>query len=153
MDAEAKGAKRARNATETADGNDANAAADGELLVVLPELQARLGRRFCGETELLSLLLAHGCVRRVRTLEVQIHPLGGDSFKVKLDAAKPTVAEAKAEIACVHGITQSLQELYRIAVRADGGVVREDDAEPELQADETELTDQEQLAMAVRGKC
>jgi hypothetical protein len=155
MDAQSKGAKRPRIATETGDGEDGNPgseAAEGELLVVLPELQARLGRKFCGETELLALLLAHGCIRRVRTVEVDVHPLGGDSFKVKLDAAKPTVAEAKAEIACVHGTTQCMQELYRIVVRADGGVVREDDAEPELLTDVTELANREQLAMAVKGK-
>jgi hypothetical protein len=62
--------------------------------------------------------------------------LGGDSFQVRLDANKPTVGEAKAEIARVKGTEAECQELYRVAVREDGKAVREDDAEPELLDDE-----------------
>jgi hypothetical protein len=103
------------------------------------------------ETELLPLLLAHGLVRRVRTIQVEVRPLGGDSFKVRLDTSKPTVGEAKAEIARSQGTIESRQELYRVAVRADGLAVREDDAEPELLDDESmELEEGDIVAMAVK---
>jgi hypothetical protein len=77
--------------------------------------------------------------------------LGGDSFKIRLDAAAPTVGEAKAEIARVQGTKAECQELYRVAVREDGGAVREDDAEPELLDDEDQqLEDGSLVAMAVK---
>jgi hypothetical protein len=41
------------------------------------------------------------------------------------------------------------QQLYKVAVRQDGGVVREDDAEPEMLADDTHLRDGELLTLAV----
>jgi hypothetical protein len=93
-----KGAKRAR----TQDQQDAVCAGPDlpgrdQLLLTSPELQTRFGRMFVDETELLPLLLAHGLVRRVRTIQIEVRPLGGDSFKVTLDASKPTVGEAKAE--------------------------------------------------------
>jgi hypothetical protein len=116
-----------------------------------PELQARHGRKYCDEAELLPLLLAHGLVRRARTIDVIVHPIGGDNFRVTLDAALPTVGGAKAEIARVQGTEESRQELYKVAVRADGGAVREDDAEAEpLDADGMMLGDGEVLAMAVK---
>jgi hypothetical protein len=89
----------------------------------------------------------------VRTIEVVVHPLGGENFKVRLDSAKPSAGEAKAEIARVQGTEEARQELYRVAVRADGGAVREDDAEVEpLDEDGTALVlgDGEVVAMAVR---
>jgi hypothetical protein len=114
-------------------------------------MQTRLGRKFIHATELLSLLLAHGFIRRVRTIEIQVRPLGGDSSKVTLDAAKPTVGEAKAEIAHLQGTPEERQELYKVAERADGLAVREDDAEPELLDDESMLLgDGEIVAMAVK---
>jgi hypothetical protein len=77
--------------------------------------------------------------------------LGGDSFKVTLDASKPTVGEAKAEIARSQGTAKARQELYRVAERADGLAVREDDAEPEPLDDESmEVGDGEIVAMAVK---
>jgi hypothetical protein len=77
--------------------------------------------------------------------------LGGDSFQVRLDAAAPTVGEAKAEIARVQGTEAECQELYRVAVREDGGVVREDDAEPELLDNEDlQLEEGSLVAMAVK---
>jgi hypothetical protein len=103
-----------------------------QLLLVKTELQSWLGRKYCDEADLLPLLLAHSIVCRVRTIEVEVQPLGGDSFKVRLNAANPSVGEAKAEIARVQGTEVGRQELYRVAVRADGKAVREDDAEPEL---------------------
>jgi hypothetical protein len=100
---------------------------------------------------LLALLLAHGIVRRVRTIEVTVKPLGGDIFKIKLNAAAPSVGEAKAEIARTQGTSEARQELYKVAVRADGSAVREDDAEPEaLDDDAIELGAGEMVAMAVK---
>jgi hypothetical protein len=77
--------------------------------------------------------------------------LGGDSFKIRLDVAAPTVGEAKAEIARVQGTKAECQELYRVAIRADGGAVREDDAEPELlDGDDLHLEEGALVAMAVK---
>jgi hypothetical protein len=113
-------------------------------------MQTRLGRKFVDETELLPLMLAHGLVRRVRTILIEVRPLGGDSLKVTLDASKPTVGEAKVEIARTQGTAEFCQELYRVAERADGLAVREDDAEPELLDDENkELEGGDVVAMAV----
>jgi hypothetical protein len=87
----------------------------------------------------------------VRTIEVAVHPLGGDNFKIRLDASKPSVGEAKTEIARVQGTEEARQELYKVAVRADGGAVREDDAEAEpLDDDGAFLGDGEVVAMAVK---
>jgi hypothetical protein len=100
-------------------------------------MQTRLGQKYCDEAQLLPLLLAQGLVRRVRTIAVEVRPLGGNSFKIRLNATKPTVGEAKAEIARVQGTEVGRQELYRVAVREDGAAVREDDAEPELLDDDS----------------
>jgi hypothetical protein len=82
---------------------------------------------------------------------VEVRPLGGDSFKVVLDARRPLVSEAKADIARLQGTREGKQELYKVATRADGGAVREDDAEPELLDDENmELRNGEIVAMAVK---
>jgi hypothetical protein len=87
----------------------------------------------------------------VRTIQIEVRPLGGDSFKVRLEASSPTVRAAKAEIARSQGTSESRQELYRVAERADGLAVREDDAEPELLEDESmELEDGDIVAMAVK---
>jgi hypothetical protein len=80
-----------------------------------------------------------------------VRPLGGDSFKVTLDASKPTVGEAKAEVARSQGTAESRQELYRVAERPDGLAVREDDAEPEpLEDGSVVLNDGDVVAMAVK---
>jgi hypothetical protein len=122
-----------------------------ELLIACPVLQTRLGQKYCDEAGLLALLLAHGIVRRVRTIEVTVQPLGGDNFTIKLNAAAPSVGEAKAEIARTQGTSEARQELYKVAVRADGGAVREDDAEPEALDDDTiELGAGQMVAMAVK---
>jgi hypothetical protein len=145
------GTKRTR--TEQPDNNQVPPQVPGhdELLVVSPEMQTRLGQKYCDEAGLLALLLAHGIVRRVRTIEVTVQPLGGDNFTIKLNAAAPSVGEAKAEIARTQGTSEARQELYKVAVRADGSAVREDDAEPEpLDDDATELGDGEMVAMAVK---
>jgi hypothetical protein len=77
--------------------------------------------------------------------------LGGDSIKIRLNIAKPSVGEAKAESARVQGTEVGRQELYRVAVREDGGAVREDDAEPELLNDDTTaLEEGAVVAMAVK---
>jgi hypothetical protein len=108
------------------------------------------GKKCCDEADLLALLLAHSIVRRVHTIEVEVWPLGGDSFKVALDARRPLVSETKAEIARLQGTREGKQELYKVATRPGGGAVREDDAEPELLDDEDmELGGGEIVAMAV----
>jgi hypothetical protein len=77
--------------------------------------------------------------------------LGGDSFAITLDASEPTVREAKAEITRLQGTAEIRQELYKVAERADGLAVREDDAEPEPLEDESMLlADGEIVAMAVK---
>jgi hypothetical protein len=152
MSGENKGIKRART-QEQQDGTDAAKHLTGreQLLLTSPELQTRFGRKFVDETEVLSLLLTHGFIRRVRTILIEVRPLGGDSLKVTLDASKPTVGEAKAEIARSQGTAAGCQELYRVAERADGLAVREDDAEPELLDDESMvLEDGDVVAMAVK---
>jgi hypothetical protein len=122
-----------------------------QLLLVKTELQSWLGKKYCDEADLLALLLVHSIVRRVHTIEVEVRPLGGDSFKLALDARRPLVSEAKVEIARLQGTREHKQELYKVATRADGGSVREDDAEPELLVDEDmELRDGEIVAMAVK---
>jgi hypothetical protein len=123
-----------------------------QLLVVKPELQVWLGKKYCDDSELLSLLLAHSVVRRVRTIAVEVRPLGGDSFRVTLDTSNPTVGEAKSEISRVQGTKESRQELYKVATRADGSAVREDDADPESLEDvHIILLDGEVVAMAVKA--
>jgi hypothetical protein len=114
-------------------------------------MQARLGQKYCDEAQLLPLLLAQGLVRRVRTIAVEVRPLGGDSIKIRLDLTKSSVGEAKEEIARVQGTEVNRQELYRVAVREDGAAVREDDAEPELLNDSTLALEEGALvAMAVK---
>jgi hypothetical protein len=145
------GSKRARTQQQDDTGElDVEPGRD-QLLLTAPELQTRLGRKFVDESELLPLLLSHGLVRRVRTIEVHVRPLGGDSFKITLDASTPTVGEAKAEIARSQGTAAGRQELYKVAERADGLAVREDDMEPEPLDDESMvLADGEIVAMAVK---
>jgi hypothetical protein len=145
------GTKRTR--TEQPGNTQVHGLATGQdkLLIACPELQTRLGQKYCDEAGLLALLLAHGIVRRVRTISVTVQPLGGDNFKIKLNAAGPSVGEAKAEIARTQGTSEARQELYKVAVRADGSAVREDDAEPEvLDDDAMELGGGEMVAMAVK---
>jgi hypothetical protein len=95
-----KGTKRARTdqpgAVATA---HAQFPGHDQLFLACPELRTRHGKKYCDEAELLPLLLAHGLVRRVRTSDAIVHPIGGDNFNVTLDEALPTVGEAKAEIA------------------------------------------------------
>jgi hypothetical protein len=141
--------------TRTEQPNDAQvlnqSTGQDELLIAFPELQTRLGQKYCDEAGLLALLLAHGIVRRVRTISVTVQPLGGDSFNVKLNAATPSVGEAKSEIARTQGTSAARQELYKVAVREDGRAVREDDAEPEtLDDDAIKLENGQFVAMAVK---
>jgi hypothetical protein len=88
MSGQAKGMKRARTQDQQ-DGAESEVTQPGrdQLLLSSPDLQTRLGRKFVDETELLPLMLAHGLVRRVRTIQIHVRPLGGDSFKVALEAA------------------------------------------------------------------
>jgi hypothetical protein len=156
MDSNDKGIKRARTQQQDGAGASDNLPGCEQLLLTSPELQTRLGRKYCDATELLPLLLAHGFVRRVRTIQVEVRPLGGENFKITLDASDSTVREAKSEIACSQGTAAACQELYRVAERADGLAVREDDAEPELLDDEGMLlAEGDVVAMAVKvsGPC
>jgi hypothetical protein len=100
--------KRARTQDQQ-DGAGAGSDLPGrdQLLLTSPEMNTRLGRKFVDKTELLLLLLAHGLVRRVRTIQIEVRPLGGDGFKVTLDASKSTVGEAKAEVARSQGAGHS----------------------------------------------
>ena len=151
MDSQDKGIKRAR--TQQQDGEGAVDSLPGreQLMLSSPELQTKLGRKYCDETELLSLLISHGLIRRVRTIQIEIKPLGGDNFKVTLDASKPSVGEAKAAIARSQGTAEDRQELYRVAERTDGLAVREDDAEPEpLEEESMVLEEGDVVAMAVK---
>jgi hypothetical protein len=120
-------------------------------LVTAGILYDQLGRKYFDETELLPLLLEQGLIYRVRTIEVEIQPLGGDSFKVTLDIAKARVGEARTEIMRVGGTPLEQQDLYKLAVREDGGTMREDDTEPEmLEDDMQELADGDVITLAVR---
>jgi hypothetical protein len=151
MNSNDQGIKRARTQQQDGAGASDNLPGREQLLLSSPELQTRLGRRYCDEAEMLSLLVAHGFVRRVRTIQVEVRPLGGDSFKITLDASMSTVGEAKAEIAHSQGTAAACQELYRVAERADGLAVREDDADPELLDDEGMLLEEgDVVAMAVK---
>jgi hypothetical protein len=150
-----KGTKRARTARSKGGSEGGQSQSDlvgrEQLLLSSPELRNRLGKKYCDEAELMPLLLSYGLVRRVRTIQVEIRPLGGDSFTVALDASQPSVGELKAEINRLQGRPENQQELYKVAQRADGKAVREDDAEPELLDDkEVMLKEGETLAMAVK---
>jgi hypothetical protein len=124
-----------------------------EQLLLTSPLQSRLGKKFCGETELLPLLIAQGLVRRVHIAEVEIRPLGGDSFKIVLDSTKRSVGEVKSEIARTQGTPAYRQDLYKVAIRMDGVVVREDDADPEpLEDRNMVLQDGDVVAMAVKDE-
>jgi hypothetical protein len=151
MSGENTGSKRARTQLQDATGDLDTKPGRDQLLLTAPELQTRFGRKFVDESELLALLLSHGLMRRVRTIEVHVRPLGGDSFNITLDASTRTVGEAKTEIARSQGTAADRQELFKVAERADGLAVREDDAEPEPLDDETVLlADGEIVAMAVK---
>jgi hypothetical protein len=154
-----EGMKHARpsdlNAEPRAEPNNAEQAlgalpGKAQFLLKNAELQTQFGKKYCGQTELVDLLLSHGFVRRVRTIDVEVRPLGGDSFRVTVDARSPSVQKLKAGIAYTQGTPEAQQELYKVAVRIDGGAVREDDAEPEpLEDDTVELADGSVVAMAV----
>jgi hypothetical protein len=146
-----QGAKRSRTQQHDAAQAQPDLPGREQLLFTSPEMQTRLGQKYCDEAQLLPLLLSQGLVRRVRTIGVEVRPLGGDSIKIRLNATKPSVGEAKAEIARVQGTEVGRQELYRVAVREDGGSVREDDAEPELLDDDSMSLDEGAVvAMAVK---
>jgi hypothetical protein len=89
-------------------------------------------------TRRLSFLLACGSVKRVQTIDVDVCELGGSRFTITLDAASPTVGEAKTEIARIQGTKEHRQELYKVAQSTNGAVVREDDVDPEVMDDEEE---------------
>jgi hypothetical protein len=69
MDSQDKGIKRARTQQQDGAGASDNLPGREQLLLTSPELQTRLGRKYCDEAEMLPLLIAHGFVRRVRTIQ------------------------------------------------------------------------------------
>jgi hypothetical protein len=150
MNGDGQGTKRVRT-TPLAVVVQAEPLGRRQLLISSPELQTRLGKKYCNEAELLPLLLTHGFVQHVRTIDVEVRPLGGDSFKVTLNATRALVGEAKLEIERAQGTPEERQDLYKVAVRLDGGAVREDDAEPEALEDaETQLRDGDVVALSVK---
>ena len=56
-----------------------------QILLNTDELRKRTGKKYCDEAELVPLLLAHGLIRRVRTIAVEVRPLAGESFDIKLN--------------------------------------------------------------------
>ena len=56
-----------------------------QLLLATEELRKRTGKKYCDESELVALLLAQGLVRRVRTIAVEVRPLSGESFDIRVD--------------------------------------------------------------------
>ena len=81
------------------------------------ELRKRTGKKYCDEAELVPLLLAHGLIRRVRTIAVEVRPLSGESFDIKLNAKAPTVGEAKEQIGRDEGTKPRSQLLCRVVCR------------------------------------
>eukprot|EP00935_MAST-01C_sp_MAST-1C-sp1_P002623 g2623.t1 len=121
-----------------------------QLLLNTEELRKRTGKKYCDEAELLPLLLAHGLIRRVRTIAVEVRPLSGESFDIRLNAKAPTVGEAKEQIEREEGTEEPKQLLCRVQVSADGSNVREFDQEPEeLKEDGMELSEGDVIAMGV----
>ena len=121
-----------------------------QLLLNTDELRKRTGKKYCDEAELVPLLLAHGLLRRVRTIAVEVRPLSGESFDIKLDAEAPTVGEAKEQIERDEGTKRRSQLLCRVQVSSDGSNVREYDQEPEeLQEDGIALEEGDVIAMGV----
>jgi hypothetical protein len=87
----------------------------------------------------------------VKTVTIQVRPLGGNSFSVDVQSSNATVGETKAGVCLGTGTDVARQDLYRVAFRADGVAVREDDAEPELLADDSLcLGDGDAVVLAVK---
>ena len=121
-----------------------------QILLNTDELRKRTGKKYCDEAELVPLLLAHGLIRRVRTIAVEVRPLSGESFDIKLNAKAPTVGEAKEQIERDEGTKPRSQLLCRVQVSSDGSNVREFDQEPEeLKEDGMALEEGDVIAMGV----
>jgi hypothetical protein len=60
------------------------------------------------------------------------------------------VIEMKEEISRIQGTAAAQQELYKLALRADGGAVREDDAEAQMLEIGAQLSNGDAVAMAVK---
>jgi hypothetical protein len=69
--------KRSRTQQRDAAHAQPNLPGRKQLLFASPEMQTRLGQKYCDEAQLLPLLLAHGLIRRVRTIAVEVRPSGG----------------------------------------------------------------------------
>ena len=78
---------------------------------------------------------------------MEVRPLSGESFDIKLNAKAPTVGEAKEQIERDEGTKKRRQLLCRVQVSSDGSNVREFDQEPEeLKEDGMALTATERAA-------
>eukprot|EP00935_MAST-01C_sp_MAST-1C-sp1_P001510 g1510.t1 len=121
-----------------------------ERLLLCDELAKITCAECCKEDQLADLLgRVHGVVRRVRTILLEVRPLGGDSYEIEIDALKPTVGEAKEQISRVGGTEPDRQLLCRVQVSDDGSNVREHDQEPEeLRDDGRELGVGDVLALS-----
>jgi hypothetical protein len=114
-----------------------------QLMLVSPELREKLGKKFCDEDQLLPLMFTHGMVRHVRTIEVEVRPLGGDSFKVRMNSTSARVREVKLEISRTEGTPEEHQQLSRLNVAVDDEL---------LEDDEEKLGDGEKVAMVDKRK-
>ena len=86
----------------------------------------------------------------MRTITVEVRPLSGDSFDIRVDASRPTVGEAKEQIERDEGTKPERQLLCRVQVSSDGSNVREFDQEPEeLEDDGMALVEGDVIAMGV----
>ena len=81
---------------------------------------------------------------------MEVRPLSGESFDIKLNAKAPTVGEAKEQIERDEGTKPRSQLLCRVQVSSDGSNVREFDQEPEeLKEDGMALEEGDVIAMGV----
>eukprot|EP00935_MAST-01C_sp_MAST-1C-sp1_P000462 g462.t1 len=120
-----------------------------QLLLTDNAIVKHAGHKFFDEAELVSLLLSRDLIRWVRTIAVEVRPLSGESFDIRLDAQAPTVGEAKEQIEREEGTKKPCQLLCRVQVSADGSNVREFDQEPEELKEGMELSEGDVIAMGV----
>jgi hypothetical protein len=57
-------------------------------------VDASSGMKFADEAEFLALLVAHGLIRRVRTIRFEVRTLGGEGLTVTLEVSKANVGSS-----------------------------------------------------------
>jgi hypothetical protein len=82
-----------------------------QICIASPELRSALKLKYIAEVDLVPMLLRNGLIRRVRTLGVEVCPLGGQKFTVRLEVSNSRVADAKVEIARIKGVPGRLQHI------------------------------------------